>query len=44
MKNEYTIHELLHTLRSMNLRSGSFGSYITNHIRTDLTDDLYSKF
>lgn len=44
MKNKYTIHELLDTLRSMNLRSGSFDSYIPNYIRTDLTDDLHSEF
>lgn len=42
--NKYTICELLDTLKSMNLRIGSFDSYIPNYIRTDLTDDLHSKF
>lgn len=44
VKNTYTIHELLDTLRSINLRSGSFDSYIPNYIRTYLTDDLHSEF
>lgn len=44
LENKYTMCELLDTLKSMNLRSGSFDSYIPNYIRTDLTDDLHSKF
>ena len=44
LDEKYTAPEIIETLRDMNMKLENGTSYIPNYIRTDLTDDLHSKF
>ena len=44
LDERYTAPEIIETLRDMNMKLENGTSYIPNYIRTDLTDDLHSKF
>lgn len=44
LDEKYTVTEIISTIRDMNMKLENQDSYIPNYIRTDLTDDLHSKF
>lgn len=44
LDEKYTTSDIIETLREMNMKLEDNSSYIPNYIRTDLTDDLHSKF
>lgn len=44
LNNEYTIPEILKTLRKMNLTDTGYGQYIPSYTRTKLTDRLHEVF
>lgn len=44
LDEKYTVREIISTIRDMNMKLENQDSYIPNYIRTDLTDDLHSKF
>ena len=44
LDEKYTAPEIIETLRDMNMKLENETSYIPNYVRTDLTDDLHSKF
>ena len=44
LENEYTVGEIIDTLKEMNLKLEKDGIYTNNYIRTDFTDDLHQKF
>lgn len=44
LDEKYTAPEIIETLRDMNMKLENGTSYIPNYIRTNLTDDLHSKF
>lgn len=44
LEEKYTAPEIIETLRTMEVKSENNDNYTPNYIRTDLTDDLHSKF
>ena len=42
--NNYTVQELLKTLRNMTLTDTGYGSYIPSYTRTEITDELHESF
>jgi len=44
LDSKYTAHEIISTLREMNLLATKNGDYIPAYTRTDLTDDLHDIF
>ena len=44
LKNKFTVHEILSTIRTMTLTDTGYGSYIPSYKRTALTDELHEIF
>ena len=44
LNENYTVCEIIETLRGMDIKLENNDSYIPNYMRTDLTDDLHDKF
>lgn len=44
LEEKYTAPEIIETLRTMEVKLETNDNYVPNYIRTDLTDDLHSKF
>ena len=44
LDKQYTVTEIIDTLKEMNMKLENKDSYIPNYTRTDLTDDLHDKF
>lgn len=44
LKNKYTIHQILTTLKDMNFKESIGDGYIPTYTRTDITDALHERF